>query len=107
MLSKVVEDKTLARYVRNEDPAVLWDELHRACAGNITTRHAVLKRKLFGLRFPESAPMATNFNTINELLNNLAAVNVVLTDDELQGVVLMLFPLAGRLAGRENVPIHE
>lgn len=33
MLTKAVEDKMLACYVRIEDPAVLWAELCHACAG--------------------------------------------------------------------------
>lgn len=109
MLTKAIEDKMLARYVRIDDPAVLWAELCRACAGNTTTRRAVLKRKLFSLRFPESDSMSTNFNTVNEILNDLAAVDVNFTDEELQGVIIDALPpswetFGAVLAGREHSP---
>ncbi|CAM6103876.1 unnamed protein product [Calypogeia fissa] len=109
MLTKAVDDQILARYTNIRDPAILWAELKRACAGNIVTRRSVLKRKLFSLRFPESATMSQNFSSINELLNQLAAVGVSFTNEELNGFVIDALPslweiFGSVIAGRETTP---
>lgn len=80
MLTKTVDDRILARYTQIWDPAFLWVELCRAYAGNTITRRSILKRRLFGLKFSESATMSVNFSIINKLLNDLAAVDVTFTD---------------------------
>ncbi|CAM6105155.1 unnamed protein product [Calypogeia fissa] len=107
MLMKVVDNQILARYTNIRDPAVLWAELKRAYAGNIVTRRSVLKRKLFSLRFIESATMSLNFSSINELLNQLAAVGVSFTNEELNGFVIDALPSSWEIfgnviAGRET-----
>lgn len=109
MLTKSVEDKILARYTRIRDPTVLWIALRQVCAGNTNTRRNVLKRCLFSLKFSESATMSVNFSTLNELLNDLAAVGVTFTDDELHALVIDALPsswetFATVLAGRETMP---
>ncbi|CAM6128885.1 unnamed protein product [Calypogeia fissa] len=109
MLTKAVDDQILARFTNIRDPAVLWAELKRACAGNTVTHRSVLERKLFSLRFPESATMSQNFSSINELLNQLAAVGVSFTNEELNGFVIDALPSSWEIfgsviRGRETTP---
>ncbi|CAM6105893.1 unnamed protein product [Calypogeia fissa] len=99
MLTKAVDDQILARYTNIHDPAILWAELKRACAGNTVTRQSVLKRKLFSLRFPESATMSQNFSSINELLNQLAAVGVSFTNEELNVFFIDALPSSWEIFG--------
>lgn len=82
MLIKAVDDNILARYIHVRDLATLWTELRRRCAGNTVARQGALRRRLFSLKFPEGASMTQNFCLLNELLNELAAVNITYADDD-------------------------
>lgn len=82
---KGVEDKILASYTRLWDPCQLWTELHHGCAGNTQTHRLILRYRLFGLKFLENAPMSDNFDSLNELLNDLAHVDTNFSNEDLHG----------------------
>ena len=78
------------RHTRSAKEA--WSKIASVFEQKGLSAQVFLRRKLVNLRFEESESMQTHLNTIRDIVDELAAINVVIKDEELAIITLCSLP---------------